>query len=155
MCACSLGRKLLPDGKTCTTDKNYTVSSSCGSEYFKCNVTGAKVCVPIEDVCDGSSDCPDDSDESSAAGGPCENIECNENQHKCDNNRCIAKYWLCDGEKDCLDGSDENSEFCTGNCTDQQFACENSKRCIHKAWKCDGVVDCGLYDNSDEKDCCE
>ncbi|KAF5294104.1 hypothetical protein FQR65_LT10928 [Abscondita terminalis] len=104
-------------------------------------------------VCDGTNDCPDGSDESIEKGGPCENIVCVDNQHKCDRTVCIAKYWVCDGDKDCLDGSDEDPKLCTGQCNDLHFTCESSKRCIPQSWKCDGVVDCGSNDNSDERHC--
>lgn len=154
VCACSNGYKLLPDGKSCTKDNNYIAPSVCGADYFQCSTAiNGSHCIPHEHVCDGTEDCPDGSDESRSKGGPCENIVCNENQHRCDGSVCIAKYWVCDGDKDCNDGSDEDPQFCPGHCSEKQFTCEITKKCIPQAWRCDNVVDCGRNDNSDEKNC--
>ncbi|KAB0803781.1 hypothetical protein PPYR_00751 [Photinus pyralis] len=155
VCACSDGYKLTNDGRSCTKDSTYVKPSICDDSFFKCKQSplNASVCIPMERVCDGAADCPDASDESVEQGGPCENVVCNDSQHKCDGTMCIAKYWVCDGDKDCFDGSDEDPKLCTGQCNDRHFTCENSKRCIPQEWKCDSVVDCGPNDNSDEKYC--
>ncbi|KAF5306597.1 hypothetical protein FQR65_LT18530 [Abscondita terminalis] len=155
VCACSDGNKLMKDGKTCTKDNNFILPSLCDANYFKCATSplNGHSCILRDKVCDGTNDCPDGSDESIEKGGPCENIVCVDNQHKCDRTVCIAKYWVCDGDKDCLDGSDEDPKLCTGQCNDLHFTCESSKRCIPQSWKCDGVVDCGSNDNSDERHC--
>ncbi len=67
---------------------------------FQC--AHGKMCIPEAQVCDGRSQCRDQSDE----------LDCKEQtkscEHRCgDGNRCIPKKFLCDGERDCLDGSDE------------------------------------------------
>lgn len=61
-------------------------------------------CVPQGQVCDGKSDCHDQSDE---LGLDCQ-IQLDSCDYHCDNKtRCIPKNFLCDDEKDCADGSDE------------------------------------------------
>lgn len=32
---------------------------------------------------------------------------CAEDEHRCNNSKCITTRWLCDGENDCGDSSDE------------------------------------------------
>lgn len=34
--------------------------------------------------------------------------ECEPNEKKCRNGKCIQKIWFCDGENDCGDNSDED-----------------------------------------------
>ncbi|XP_065567128.1 uncharacterized protein LOC136031453 isoform X1 [Artemia franciscana] len=63
---------------------------------FRCK-TG-DLCIDIELVQDGTSDCPDNSDE-----------ECQVTDHACSCGypRCIPKHLVMNGYPDCLDGSDE------------------------------------------------
>lgn len=35
--------------------------------------------------------------------------DCEPNEYKCNNGRCIQRMWVCDGEDDCGDRSDEHS----------------------------------------------
>lgn len=41
---------------------------------------------------------------------PCTGLvkECEENQFRCQNERCIPSVWRCDEDDDCLDNSDED-----------------------------------------------
>ncbi|XP_053511511.1 low-density lipoprotein receptor-related protein 8 isoform X5 [Artibeus jamaicensis] len=72
--------------------------------------------------------------------------ECEENQFRCQNERCIPSVWRCDEDDDCLDNSDE--EDCPKKtCTDSDFTCDNG-HCIPERWKCDGEEECS--DGSDE-----
>lgn len=60
------------------------------------------MCIPEAEVCDGKSQCRDQSDELDC-WKPTKSCE-----HRCaDGKRCIPKKFLCDGERDCLDGTDE------------------------------------------------
>lgn len=153
MCACSDGFKA--DGNICVkqaSPKHPGVSyvSFCLPEQFAC---WNRRCIPESQVCDGIDQCGDKSDEDASVDGPCKNGTCLDNQISCDNNTCISRYWLCDGEKDCIDGSDESAEYCSDECSSNQFKCAVTKQCIPAVWKCDLVPDCGLDDFSDEADC--
>ncbi|KAM5321134.1 low-density lipoprotein receptor-related protein 8 isoform 9-T9 [Glossophaga mutica] len=72
--------------------------------------------------------------------------ECEENQFRCQNERCIPSVWRCDEDDDCLDNSDED-DCPKKTCTDSDFTCDNG-HCIPERWKCDGEEECS--DGSDE-----
>ncbi|KAM9242497.1 low-density lipoprotein receptor-related protein 8 isoform 10-T10 [Dugong dugon] len=72
--------------------------------------------------------------------------ECEENQFRCRNERCIPSVWRCDEDDDCLDNSDED-DCPKKTCADSDFTCDNG-HCIPERWKCDGDKDCP--DGSDE-----
>lgn len=76
-------------------------------------------------VCDGESDCHDNSDEPHNCTLPeppkTEDSTCSPDQFTCLNKECINNNWACDGEPDCVDGSDE-----TVGCGD--------KVCVHLAF---------------------
>ncbi|XP_066143818.1 prolow-density lipoprotein receptor-related protein 1 [Euwallacea fornicatus] len=149
-CACHDGFVLAEDKKSCLKIANYTLPSLCPKDSFQC--ADKSKCWPNTYLCDGINNCADGSDESSEAGGPCENVKCGEHQMKCDKT-CIARHWVCDGERDCFDGSDEDPNVCLKVCPVNQFKCKTSKRCIPMVWRCDGMSDCGPNDTSDEADC--
>ncbi|KAM5194042.1 low-density lipoprotein receptor-related protein 2-like [Mantella aurantiaca] len=111
-----------------------------------CNVTHQSVCkdkcIPISWLCNGESDCPDNSDEE------CD-VACrgDENAWQCDSGSCIAKSRKCDGVPDCLDRSDEVDCVCSGD----KIQCPNNGDCINLWAVCDGYNDC--EDGSDEQNC--
>lgn len=49
--------------------------------------------------------------------------ECNQDQFRCNNGRCIPKRWQCDSEKDCSDGSDEDAIHCRKFIVVTHFIC--------------------------------
>ncbi|XP_058159545.1 low-density lipoprotein receptor-related protein 8 isoform X9 [Dasypus novemcinctus] len=74
--------------------------------------------------------------------------ECDEDQFRCRNERCIPSVWRCDEDDDCSDNSDEDDcpkKTCAGN----DFTCDNG-HCIPERWKCDGEEECP--DGSDESE---
>ncbi|XP_058408441.1 low-density lipoprotein receptor-related protein 8 isoform X8 [Diceros bicornis minor] len=74
--------------------------------------------------------------------------ECEENQFRCRNERCIPSVWRCDEDDDCSDNSDED-DCPKKTCADSDFTCDNG-HCIPERWKCDGEEECP--DGSDESE---
>ncbi|KAM4872692.1 low-density lipoprotein receptor-related protein 8 isoform 15-T15 [Thomomys bottae] len=72
--------------------------------------------------------------------------ECEVNQFRCRNGRCIPSVWRCDEDDDCSDNSDED-DCPKKTCADSDFTCDNG-HCISERWKCDGEEECP--DGSDE-----
>ncbi|KAF6344965.1 LDL receptor related protein 8 [Rhinolophus ferrumequinum] len=72
--------------------------------------------------------------------------ECEEDQFRCRNERCIPSVWRCDEDDDCSDNSDED-DCPKKTCMDSDFTCDNG-HCIPERWKCDGEEECA--DGSDE-----
>ncbi|XP_071037727.1 low-density lipoprotein receptor-related protein 2 [Parasteatoda tepidariorum] len=148
--------------------------NSCKDGEFQCKSGG---CIPKEQVCDGSYQCFDKSDERICSQSECggfycgnkecipqkfrcdgkeactngndeENCECDEEtQFRCDENRCIPKRYVCNRQRDCSDGSDED------NCEQSEcegFYCGN-KQCVPQIYRCDGKKDCKK--GNDEENC--
>ncbi|XP_032284561.1 low-density lipoprotein receptor-related protein 8 isoform X4 [Phoca vitulina] len=74
--------------------------------------------------------------------------ECEEDQFRCRNERCIPSVWRCDEDDDCSDNSDED-DCPKKTCSDSDFTCGNG-HCIPERWKCDGEEECP--DGSDESE---
>ncbi|XP_029085906.1 low-density lipoprotein receptor-related protein 8 isoform X4 [Monodon monoceros] len=74
--------------------------------------------------------------------------ECEEDQFRCRNERCIPSVWRCDEDDDCSDNSDED-DCPKKTCADSDFTCDDG-HCIRERWKCDGEEECP--DGSDESE---
>ncbi|VDK47362.1 unnamed protein product [Anisakis simplex] len=82
------------------------------------------------------------------------NNNCNENDFRCNDGKCIRREWKCDGSGDCADGEDEKDCPHPG-CKTDQWQCDryewHSVSCIAEYQRCDNITDCA--DGSDEVDC--
>jgi len=106
--------------------------SKAGYPGYRCD-DGS--CIYRRKVCDGRSQCRDDSDEKYCAfhlcqtelgalvavprdlldvSGDCRRCDYNSEGDgwRCNNAKCILAGWKCDGSEDCTDGSDETDQVC-------------------------------------------
>ena len=76
-----------PDKRTCDPEKEFECTAN--------KAWGRASCISTKWVCDGDPDCVDGADEASEAPANCTRVaeECEEDQFKCGNGRCINKYW--------------------------------------------------------------
>ncbi|XP_038189105.1 low-density lipoprotein receptor-related protein 8 isoform X6 [Arvicola amphibius] len=79
--------------------------------------------------------------------------ECEEDQFRCRNERCIPSVWRCDEDNDCSDNSDED-DCPKRTCADSDFTCDNG-HCIPERWKCDGEEECPDGSDESKATCCE
>ncbi len=137
------------------SDEHNLLCGYCTGEN-KWSCIDGRGCADIRQVCDGFSDCRDNSDENKAL---CLAWKCSVSYTKCaDDIQCVSKDKICDGVKDCHDGSDE---MCNASCLQTpvfsasksiiKVCRENESVCspVHKY--CDRIADCPL--GSDETDC--
>ena len=75
----------------------------CKADEFAC--LEHHFCVHSSWTCDGDRDCPDGSDESQEV---CKDgVECESDEFRCGDGKCIPEYLYCDGAENCEDLSDE------------------------------------------------
>ncbi|XP_070522387.1 modular serine protease-like [Cardiocondyla obscurior] len=103
--------------------------------------------VPLANICDGISDCPDSSDE---VGTLCRHVVCPTYMYRCNYGACVSRTARCDGLANCVDASDEVScdQDASEVCSDRNFQCSVYRECIPIAKVCNGYKDC--FDGSDE-----
>ncbi|XP_066273303.1 basement membrane-specific heparan sulfate proteoglycan core protein-like [Branchiostoma lanceolatum] len=116
-----------------------------------------EVCVSRRVVCNGVSECGDNSDELNCHGAPGNDntqtsSRCSAHQFLCrDMTQCLYQGYRCDGEADCRDGSDEvNCQTGPTGCLQNQLRC-GSGACVPVSYRCDNVADCD--DGTDESGC--
>ncbi|XP_059395614.1 low-density lipoprotein receptor-related protein 2 isoform X3 [Carassius carassius] len=116
---------------------------------------GASLCISQTQLCDGTRDCPDGSDE-----GSCIDTCVKPGDFLCEDRRkCVARDLVCDGRSHCTDGSDETGCPTTApetvstplKCRVGSKPCEDGRECVLYSHVCDGEMDC--KDGSDEHDC--
>ncbi|KAI8483366.1 hypothetical protein Bbelb_389700 [Branchiostoma belcheri] len=115
------------------------------------------VCVSRRVVCNGVSECGDNSDELNCHGTPGNgntqtSSRCAAHQFSCrDLTQCLYQGYRCDGEADCRDGSDEHDcQPGPTGCLQNQLRC-GSGACVPVSYRCDNVADC--EDGTDESGC--
>jgi hypothetical protein len=99
------------------------------------------VCRPRAEVCDGTPDCADATDETHCGLPSCAGFVCADDV-------CVPMEQLCDGQADCNDGSDEVAcvlPDCDG------LVCDGGGTCALRSQICDGTPDCA--DTEDERHC--
>ncbi|KAH8319608.1 hypothetical protein KR074_002211 [Drosophila pseudoananassae] len=106
-------------------------------------------CIPLDQLCDGTANCQDVSDETKAL---CQKVWCPGYSFRCSYGACIASSAVCDGIMDCVDGSDEERWLCRAqmqeaNCDHWEMHC-SSGQCMPYSKLCDGIKDC--TDGDDE-----
>ncbi|XP_061782869.1 uncharacterized protein [Nerophis lumbriciformis] len=126
---------------------------SCRSPSMLC--PNSFLCISLKQLCDGTKDCPDGSDEN------CLTRCVYEGEFLCKDRRsCVLKTLVCDGRSHCHDGSDEVDcstvapRLTTTNvlkCHTGSKLCNDGTECVLYSHICDGEKDC--LDGSDEDGC--
>ena len=141
-----------------TTSKDFVVISTTENSNTCPHQCPEGYCIPLNLVCDGISQCSDNSDENNCQ--PDYNVEkstekSNTCPHQCPEGYCIPEHLICDGTSQCSDESDEiNCKIeiiPMGNVACHQ--CQSDGYCIPLHLVCNGKNQCS--DNSDEINCQE
>lgn len=156
------------DLKPLSSSLNFTDRKLCRGDYFPCKDEVS--CIATKLICDGISDCPDNSDEvdslclhattNVSIALIAQLLSLNNVSFKstcpgfvCDNKQCLSRAeMVCDGFSDCADGSDE--KHCIRRCdlTNDEYLCQSGDECISLSKVCDNKIDCS--DKSDEGGAC-
>lgn len=80
-------------------------SCTFSNKSFKCK---SGQCIDAAKMCDGKTDCSDNSDETV---GACANMMCE--GYRCAYGACVSGSAKCNGIKECFDGSDESHPDCS------------------------------------------
>lgn len=121
---------------------HYAVSTNCGRDNFSCMTTSG--CFTPSQICDGSFQCADHSDEINCAF-------CGKNLAPCNNTgvKCFEVLGEhCDGRFQCPRANDEIN--CFEGCS-EGVRCANGRGCFLPEQVCDGRANC--MDASDEVNC--
>lgn len=132
-----------------------SLETGCSGETWPC---GDGACLSYDEVCNGTAQCQDQSDELGVCGedacaegtrlcdGTCMACPSNASATSCESDACVAT--ACDQGYDIC--GDACCEF-TGGCYSYEFACGDGT-CIPEAQECDDVTQCA--DKSDEHRAC-
>ncbi|KAA0203179.1 hypothetical protein HAZT_HAZT004500 [Hyalella azteca] len=111
---------------------------SCTEDQFQCNRT--KNCIDRNQLCDGTSNCDDASDEYFCQVIQSPNSQdvssCDRGDFHCGSGECIADSKVCDGVQHCSNGADESrscEESCKvnkGGCAHECHSGADSRRCF-------------------------
>ncbi|XP_038058552.1 low-density lipoprotein receptor-related protein 2-like [Patiria miniata] len=133
-----------PDG---SDEKNCT---NCDSGIVCPTHENTRLCIPVEELCNGVTDCWHNQDETdSRCDCPSDGIHCRDASGF---PLCVRTPEICDGYPDCRDGDDEEDALCDDSCSSNFYCYQlnngNQYSCLPSSKICDFVVDC--TDGKDE-----